>query len=108
MGVTIDVPYDVLKAAKAEWDDAADELDGSFRRLLRTSTTGLSPRAAAAVDSFRGEWGRELRARGRQAQAYSDAFVDTGSDFLVTDLAQARLMRSVLPWTYHDAGIEGR
>jgi hypothetical protein len=108
MAVTIDVPYSVLSAAKAEWDEAADELDGSFRRLVTASTSGLSPTATAAVDTFRQRWGDELKACGQKAQMFSDAFLDTGNDFLITDTAQARLMRSVLPWAFHDARIEGR
>ena len=108
MAVTIDVPYSVLEAAKAEWDQAADELDGSFRRLITTSTSGLAPAVVAAVDTFRRRWGEELKACGAQAQTFSDAFHDTGTDFLVTDTAQARRLRSLLPWAFHDARIEGR
>jgi hypothetical protein len=108
MAVTLDVPYAVLKAAKQEWDSAADRLDGSFRHLVRASTTSLSPAVTAAVETFRHAWGDELRCCGQRAQGYSDAFYDTGTDFLVTDVAEAELLRSVLPWAYHDARIGGR
>jgi hypothetical protein len=108
MAVTIDVPYSVLRAAKAEWDEAADALDGAFRRLVTAPTSGLSATATAAVEAFQQGWGDELKACGQKAQSFSDAFHDTGSDFLITDTAQARLIRSVLPWAFHEARIEGR
>jgi hypothetical protein len=108
MAVTIDVPYEVLEAAKGEWDSAADRLDGSFRRLLRASTGSLSPAVTAAVETSRQRWADELKSCGQQAQGYSDAFYDTGTDFLITDRAEAELIRSVLPWAYHDARIGGR
>lgn len=105
MAVTLAVPPAVLQETKAKWDDGADELDGTWRRLHKTGTSGFSPEVAAAVLAFREPWVDELKAAGLQAQGYSDAIVLFLGTAVVADDQQAERLRSLLPWAYHAAAI---
>lgn len=106
MAVTLAVPDGVLAAAKAAWDDAADGLDGAWRRLGKTSTGGFSPAVAAAVDAFGDTWVAELKRRATDAQDHSDAFVEVAGVFAFTDRTSAEQARGLLAWTYRSAAIE--
>lgn len=107
MAVTLGVPADVLKMVKAQWDDSADELDGTWRRLHRASTDGFSPEVAAAVESFREPWVDEIKAVAGQAQDYSDEIIFFIASVFLIDVAQAERIRSTMPWAFHDAPISG-
>lgn len=105
MAVTLAVTTTVLLEAKARWDDGADELDGTWRRLHKTGTSGFSPEVAAAVVGFREPWVDELKAAGLQAQGHSDAIVLFHGSVVVADAAQAEGLRALLPWAQQDAAI---
>ena len=105
MAVTLAVPYDVLQEAKRKWDEAADELDGNWRRLSKASTDGFSTRVAAAVEAFREPWVDEIKGAGEQAQGYSEEIVFFRNWLVLADEAEAERIRSILPWAYHDAEI---
>jgi len=106
MAVTLAVPDGVLAAAKAAWDDAADGLDGAWRRLGKASTEGFSPAVAAAAEAFQDTWVTELKHRAEDAQEHSDAFVEVAGVFEFTDRASAEQARGLLAWTYRTAAIE--
>jgi len=108
MAVTLDVPYAVLQAARQRWDAAADELDGAWRRLARSSTSDLSAVVAAAVTGFADGWADELRCAARQAQGYADEFVFFHRMLVLVDRAQAERLRSLLPWAEHAAAVRER
>lgn len=105
MAVTLAVSTKVLMEAKARWDDGADELDGTWRRLHRTGTSGFSSEVAAAVVAFREPWVDELKAAGLQAQGHSDAIVLFLGTAVVADAAEAERLRSLLPWAQRGAAI---
>lgn len=105
MAVTLHVAYQVLRDAKRRWDDSADDLGGSWRRLSRASTSGLSAEVAAAVEAFRDPWVEELKAAAEQAQDHSDDIVLFHEHLVVSDQAHAERIRSLLPWAQHDAEI---
>lgn len=107
MAVTLRVPPQVLRQAKARWDDAADELDGSWRRLERSSTEGFSAQVASAVEAFREPWVDEIKTCARTAQGHSDDILLFGSTLVVTDVAAAERVRSALPWDQRRAPITG-
>lgn len=108
MAVTIVVPPGVLAAAKAAWDDAADGLDGGWRRLVTASSAGFSPTVVAAVESFQTAWADELKRRATEAQDNSDAFVEVGGVYRFSDVASAERARALLGWVHHDVPIEVR
>ncbi|MFW6866626.1 hypothetical protein ACOACQ_04510 [Nocardioides sp. CPCC 206347] len=108
MGVTIDVPPGVLAAAKTAWDDAADGLDGAWRRLGKASTAGFAPAVVTAVEAFQTTWTDELKRRAEAAQANSDAFVEVSGDFEFTDAAAAEQARALLGWAHRAAPIGER
>lgn len=99
MGVTLDVPWPVLVAARDHWDAAGREVGGAWRRLARAATAGLSPAVTAAVEGFREPWADELRAAGEQADRHAEAFLLLRRGFGVTDVAQAHRLRALLPWS---------
>lgn len=105
MAVTLDVPFEVLRTARARWDEVGDELDGSWRRLHKTSTTGFSAAVAAAVEAFREPWVDEVKASAEVAQAHSEEIVLFGRRVVLVDADQAARVRSLLPWLHRDAGI---
>lgn len=105
MGVTLEVPFAVLQTARAEWDQAADGLDGSWRGLHRTETTGFSAAVEAAVVAFREEWVDEIKLSAERAQACSDEIVFFRRQVLLVDVEQAEQVRSLLPWAQRDAAI---
>lgn len=105
MAVTLVVSTAVLREAKAAWDDGADELDGTWRRLHKTGTAGFSSEVAAAVIAFREPWVDELKAAGLQAQGHSDAIVLFQGSVVTADTAEAERLRSLLPWAQRDAAI---
>ena len=105
MAVTLAVPMAVLEETKAQWDDSADELDGTWRRLHKTGTSGISSEVAAAVLAFREPWVDELKAAGLQAQGHSDAIVLFHGAAVLADTEQAERLRSLLPWSHQDAAI---
>ncbi|WP_435771883.1 hypothetical protein [Nocardioides sp. SYSU DS0651] len=103
--MTLAVPPGVLSAAKAEWDDAADELDGNWRRLHKASTDGFSPEVAAAVEAFREPWVDEIKAAAREAQGHSDDLALFHHQVLLADAEQAERIRALLPWVHRNAEI---
>lgn len=105
MAVTLHVPYQVLLGARIAWDHTADQLDGSWRRLTKASTRGLSAAAAAAVDAFRDPWIDEIKASGERAQDHSDQIVLVRHELVVEDEAHAECIRSLLPWAQRAAEI---
>ena len=107
MAVTLVVPPGVLEAAKVGWDDAADGLDGAWRRLSRSSTDGFSPAVAAAADAFQDAWTEEIKRRALQAQDHSDAFVEVSGVLAFSDAAAAEHARGLLGWVHRDVRIEG-
>jgi len=108
MAVTLAVPAGVLAAAKAAWDDAADGLDGGWRRLVKASSAGFSSTVVAAVEAFQTTWGDELKRRATEAQDNSEAFVEVGGVYQFTDAASAERARALLGWVHHDVPIEVR
>lgn len=107
MAVTLEVSAEVLRAVKAKWDEAADALDGAWRRLDKASTDGFSGEVAAAVEAFQEPWVDEIKDRAAEAQANSEAIVILGDRLWATDAAIAEHVRSLLPWAHHDAPISG-
>ncbi len=105
MAVTLDVPPAVLQMAADDWDEVADRLDGAWRRLVRTGTSGLSPEVGAALESFADTWVAELKTMATGAEGNSDAFVQIDGTFQIVDRDQAEHLRSLLSWDYHDATI---
>lgn len=105
MAVTLHVPYQVLLGARIAWDHTADQLDGSWRRLTKASTRGLSAAVAAAVDTFRDPWIDEIKASAEKAQDHSDQIVLLRHELVVEDEAHAERIRSLLPWVQHAAEI---
>lgn len=105
MAVTVQVPVQVLRAAKVGWDDAADLLDGSWRRLETTSVNGLSTEVAAAAQRFQETWAEEIRRRALDARRHSEAFVEVAGEFSYSDLAAAEEARALLGWVHRDAPI---
>jgi hypothetical protein len=105
MTITIDVPYAVLRAARDRWDEAADELDGAWRRLAKVSTSDLSDAVAAAVTAFTDPWVDEVKAVARRAQGYADEFVFFRRLLVLVDQAQAERLRALLPWAERDAAV---
>ena len=108
MAVTIEVPAGVLKAARREWDAAAETIGTQWRRLHRVSPAGLSPPVAAAFRAFRESWVDELKHSQHRATAFTEALADAGTDFAFTDTRAAERARGLLPWTYHDARLAVR
>lgn len=108
MTATLDVPYAVLAGIKGKWDEAADGLDGSWRRLHKTSTEGFSAEVSAAVEAFREPWVDEIKAMALQAQGNSEELVLFRGLLVLIDAAQAERVRSLLPWVHHAAGIRER
>jgi hypothetical protein len=105
--VTLQVSAEVLRTAKAKWDQAADELDGSWRRLDKASTDGFSSEVAAAMEAFCEPWVDELKDCAVEAQDNSEAIVMFRDVLWATDAASAERIRSLLPWAHHDAPISG-
>lgn len=105
MAVTLAVSREVLLDAKARWDDGADQLDGTWRRLHKTGTSGFSSEVAAAVTAFREPWVDELKAAGLQAQGHSDAIVLFQGSVVAADTAEAERLRALLPWAQRGAAI---
>lgn len=105
MAVTLHVSYQVLLGTRIRWDHTADQLDGSWRRLSRASTSGLSAEVAAAVDAFRDPWVDELKASAERAQDHSDQIVLLRHELVVADETHAERIRSLLPWAQHAAEI---
>ncbi|KRB76958.1 hypothetical protein ASE01_09315 [Nocardioides sp. Root190] len=108
MAVTLDVPFEVLRTAKIKWDEAADELDGNWRRLHKSSIAGFSAEVTAAVEAFREPWVDEIKVAGERAQAHSDEIVLFGQRVWLADADQAERVRALLPWAHSDAGIAGQ
>lgn len=108
MAVTLAVPPGVLAAAKAAWDDAADGLDGGWRRLVKASTSGFSPTVVVAAEAFQTAWADELKRRAVEAQDNSDAFVEVGGAYEFADVASAEQARALLGWVHRDVPIEVR
>ena len=105
MAVTIDVPPGVLAAAKVAWDDAADGLDGAWRRLGKASTSGFAPTVVSAVEAFQTTWTDELKRRAEAAQDNSDALVEVSGGFEFVDVAAAEKARALLGWVHRAAPI---
>ena len=103
----LDVPDGVLAKAKAAWDDAGDQLDGSWRRLARASTTDLAAEVAAAVATFQDAWTDQLKSLAGLAADHSEAFVRAAGEFRTVDVAEAERLRSLLPWSHRGAPIRG-
>lgn len=108
MSVTLAVPYAVLQQVKGAWDEAADELDGNWRRLHKASVVGFSPEVAAAVEAFRDPWVDEIKAAAEQAQGHSDEITLYRGLVILIDSAQAERVRSLLPWIHRAAEIRER
>lgn len=107
MAVTLSVSYRELQEIKGKWDEAADELDGSWRRLHKASTDGFSVEVAAAVEAFREPWVDEIKGASEQAQGHSEEIRLFRGHVLLADAAEAERIRSLLPWVHHDATITG-
>lgn len=105
MGVTLDVPVHVLEHSKGEWDAAADQLDGGWRRLANAATDGFAREVVTAVEQFRDAWVEEIKKVAGIAQGNSDALVQTGDDFEITDHSEAERLRGLLSWDHRDANI---
>lgn len=105
MAVTLAVPYAVVNEIKGEWDEAADKLDGNWRRLHKAETDGFSSEVAAAIEAFREPWVDEIKAAAQQAQGYSDEIGVFYLQVTVADVAQAERVRSLLPWSHRNAKI---
>jgi len=105
MGVTVDVPPGVLKKARREWDEAAENLDGQWRRLHRVDTGGLSSEVVVAFERYRETWVDELKADHRKAVRFHEALEGVDADFTVTDTQEAERLRDLLPWRYRNATI---
>lgn len=105
--MTLEVSAEVLRTAKAKWDQAADELDGSWRRLDEASTDGFSGEVAAAVAAFCDPWVDEIKACATEAQGNSDAIVVFRDLLWTTDAASAERIRSLLPWAHHASPTAG-
>lgn len=105
MAVTLHVSYEVLIRTRTRWDHTADQLDGSWRRLSKTSTGGLSAEVSTAVDAFRDPWVDEIKASAERAQDNSDEIVLLRHELVVEDEAHAERIRSLLPWAQHAAEI---
>lgn len=103
--MTLAVPYVVLRDMKRKWDESADELDGSWRRLSRTSTKGFSAEVEAAVEAFREPWVDEVKACAETAQAHGDDIVFFRNILVLTDEAHAERIRAALPWLHRNAEI---
>ena len=108
MAVTLAVPFEVVSRAKADWDEAADTLDGSWRRLHRTTGAGLSTDVVAALEDFREPWVDELKACATRAQANSDEILLWRGTVVLADAEQAARVRALLPWVHHAADVAGR
>lgn len=106
VGVRIEVPPGVLKAARQEWETAADDLDGEWRGLHKLATGNLSPEVAAALETFRENWVDQLKSAHGKAERYSEALSSTETDLTATDRDQAELVRDLLPWVYRAAKLE--
>ena len=104
----LDVPYAVQRRARDRWAAAADELDGAWRRLARTATTGLSPAVTSAVERFCEPWADELKAAAERAADHADSFVLHGGQVRFADEAEAERLRTLLPWAEHDAEVVRR
>ena len=107
MGVTLDVPPGVLEQAGRAWDDAHDKLTGAGARLDGIVLSGLSTAVEAAVTTFLEVWLGEAAVLSRQASSHSAAFADLDGDLGLSDAAEAERLRSLLPYAFHDAPIEG-
>lgn len=108
MAVTLAVPPGVLALARAAWDDAADGLDGGWRRLVKASTSGFSSTVVAAVEAFQATWVDELKRRAVEAQDNSEAFVEVRGVYQFVDVASAERARALLGWVHRDVPIEVR
>ena len=107
MAVILHVPAGVVHKAKAQWDEAADELDGNWRRLHKASTAGFSNDVVAAIEAFREPWVDEIKAASQQAQEYAESVTFFGGLVVVADTAQAEELRALLPWVHRAAEITG-
>lgn len=107
MGVTLDVPPGVLARAGKAWDDAHDKLTGAGTRLGEIELANLSTTVESAVTTFLEVWSGETAVLSRQASSHSAAFTGLDADLGLTDAAEAQRVRSLLPFAFHDAPIEG-
>lgn len=107
MAVTLDVPYAVLLRCRDEWDASSDDLRAGWRRLGRTATDGLSPEVVRAVDAFTDTWVDAIKLLAGTARAHSEDFVFVFTTLRLTDAAEAENVRSLLPWVWRVAEIEG-
>ena len=108
MAVTLAVPAGVLARARAAWDDAADGLDGGWRRLVKAATAGVSSTVVPAVEAFQQTWVDELKRRAVEAQDNSEAFVEVGGVYQFVDVASAERARALLGWVHRDVPLEVR
>ena len=106
MAVHIEVPAGVLRRARREWQEAADDLDDGWRRLHRVSSGRLPREVAVALEAFREYWVDQLKAAHARAEAYRDALALAERDLTTADREQAELVRDRLPWVYRTARIE--
>lgn len=108
MAVTIDIPVGVLRAARREWDAAAETIGTQWRRLHRVSSADLSPPVALAFRVFREAWVDELKHSHHRATAFTEALADADTDFAFADARAAERARALLPWAYRDARLVAR
>lgn len=106
--VILRVPAGVLAAAQADWDAAADRLDGAWHRLGKASTAGFSTEVATAAQEFLDTWVDEVKARARDAQGHSDAIRDFARGTGELDRQVAERVRGLLPWSWRNAPVEER
>lgn len=109
MGVRLEVPADVLRTARDNWDAVSDDLT-ACRRTLATAGTqgpagGLADDVASAVAGFADVWSAELEGLAHLAEEYGAACVVHAQDTGLADTAAAEVLRALLPWEWHTAPI---
>lgn len=103
--VVLEVSPSVVMDARDRWDAAADALDGAWRRLHKIECSALSAEVVAAVEAFCEPWVDEIKKAAQQAQGYSDELPRTLTQLTFVDEEHAERLRSLLPWTEHDARV---
>lgn len=106
MGVILDVPWSVLTAARAGWDDTGDHLTAATNRLDDVGANGgFAPVVSGALSSWRAHWLSYLGDRVDTCEGASSALAAAMLSYEYADAEAAEHARSLMPYAYREADV---
>lgn len=102
----MEVDFATLMSVSSTWDEAADRLDGSWRRLHGTSASPMDPGVVAAFEIFRENWVDEIKSVATASQTHADNLADAAASYSTVDEAAYERLRAVLPFEYRNSSLD--